>query len=78
MSFCIVTLVYILVYLCGEGLDINEIKHNPAQDYDAVRRYWLRVGIPLNTLGKDSTSDLQCRCSLRLISAGRHPSSQSS
>jgi hypothetical protein len=57
MSFCIVTLVYILVFLCGEGLMTSEIENNPKQDFDAVKRYWLRVSIPLNTSTEDSTSD---------------------
>jgi hypothetical protein len=43
MSFCVVTLVYILVFLCGEGLTSDEIRADPNRDYNYVKRYWLRV-----------------------------------
>lgn len=42
MSFVVVTLVYILVFLCGEGLTSDEIKRE-GYDFDVVNRYWLRV-----------------------------------
>lgn len=45
MSFCIVTLVYILVFLCGEGLTSDEIRNDPSRDYNTVKRYWLRVSL---------------------------------
>lgn len=43
MSFVVVTMVYILVFLCGEGLSSNEIRKDPTKDFDVVERYWLRV-----------------------------------
>jgi len=43
MSFVVVTLVYILVFLCGEGLTSDQIKNDPTRDYEAIERYWLRV-----------------------------------
>jgi hypothetical protein len=46
MSFCVVTLVYILVFLCGEGLTSEQIKADPTRSYDEVKRYWLRVRSP--------------------------------
>jgi hypothetical protein len=46
MSFCVVTLVYILVFLCGEGLTSEQIKADPTRNYDEVKRYWLRVRSP--------------------------------
>ena len=43
MSFVVVTMVYILVFLCGEGLTSGEIKSDPTKDFAVVERYWLRV-----------------------------------
>jgi hypothetical protein len=46
MSFAVVTLVYILVFLCGEGLTSDEIRNDPTRNFEQVRRNWLRVWIP--------------------------------
>jgi len=43
MSFVVVTLVYILVFLGGEGLTSDEIRADPTKDFQVVQRYWLRV-----------------------------------
>jgi hypothetical protein len=43
MSFVVVALVYIMVFLCGEGLTSVQIRNDPTLDFDAVRRRWLRV-----------------------------------
>lgn len=43
MGFCVVTLVYILVFLCGLGLSMDQIKSGTNRDYEAVEKYWLRV-----------------------------------
>jgi hypothetical protein len=43
MSFCVVTLIYILVFLCGEGLTSEQISSVPVTEYYDVKRYWLRV-----------------------------------
>lgn len=45
MSFVVVTLVYILVFLCGEGMTSDQIRSDPSRDYEAIKRYWLRVSL---------------------------------
>ena len=45
MSFVVVTLVYILVFLGGEGLTSDQIRADPTKDFQVVQRYWLRVRI---------------------------------
>jgi hypothetical protein len=44
MSSLVVTMVYILVFLSGEGLSVEQIKSDSSRDYDMVNRHWLRVG----------------------------------
>lgn len=43
MSFVVVTIVYVLVFLGGEGLTSDQIKADPTKDFDVVNRFWLRV-----------------------------------
>ena len=43
MSFVVVTLVYVLVFLGGEGLTSYEIHADPTKNFDVVVRFWLRV-----------------------------------
>jgi hypothetical protein len=43
MSSLVVTMVYVLVFLSGEGLSMEQIKSDPSRDYDMVNRHWLRV-----------------------------------
>lgn len=37
------TLVYVLVFLGGEGLTSYEIQADPTKNFDVVERFWLRV-----------------------------------
>ncbi|KAF2036597.1 hypothetical protein EK21DRAFT_51442 [Setomelanomma holmii] len=59
MSFVVVTLVYILVFLCGEGLTSEEIRADPARDYDYVKRYWLRMQFALDICWATSVATVQ-------------------
>jgi hypothetical protein len=43
MSFVVVSIVYVLVFLGGEGLTSQEIKADPTKDFEVVNRFWLRV-----------------------------------
>lgn len=43
MSFVVVALVYVLVFLGGEGLTSDQIKADPTKNFDIVERFWLRV-----------------------------------
>ena len=43
MSFVVVALVYVLVFLGGEGLTSDQIKADPTKNFDVVERFWLRV-----------------------------------
>ena len=43
MSFVVVTMVYVLVFLGGEGLTSDQIKADPTKNFDVVERFWLRV-----------------------------------
>lgn len=43
MSFVVVTMVYVLVFLGGEGLTSDQIKADPTKDFEVVERFWLRV-----------------------------------
>lgn len=43
MSFVVVTMVYVLVFLGGEGLTSDQIRADPTKNFDVVQRFWLRV-----------------------------------
>jgi hypothetical protein len=43
MSSLVVAMVYILVFLSGEGLSSEQIKADATRDFDIVNRHWLRV-----------------------------------
>lgn len=43
MSFAVVTIVYVLVFLGGEGLTSDQIKADPTKNFHVVNRFWLRV-----------------------------------
>jgi hypothetical protein len=43
MSSLVVTMVYVMVFLSGEGLSGEQIKNDASRDYDLVNRHWLRV-----------------------------------
>lgn len=73
MSFVVVTLVYILVFLCGEGLTSEQIRNDPARDYDTVKRYWLRVSSTPQFTGYVSGADSTRRCNSHSTYAGQHP-----
>jgi hypothetical protein len=73
MSFVVVTLVYILVFLCGEGLSSEQIRNDPTRDYDAIKRYWLRV-CSVQKAHKATTADTKCRCNSRSTFVGQPPS----
>ncbi|KAF1911283.1 hypothetical protein BDU57DRAFT_507131 [Ampelomyces quisqualis] len=59
MGFCVVTLVYILVFLCGLGLSIDQIKSGSNRDYDAVERCWLRMQFGLDICWATSVAIVQ-------------------
>lgn len=43
MSFVVVTMVYVLVFLGGEGLTSDQIRADSTKDFQVVNRFWLRV-----------------------------------
>lgn len=59
MSFAVVTLVYVLVFLCGEGLTSDMIMANPAYDYNATKENWLRMQFALDICWATSVATVQ-------------------
>ncbi|CAE7178916.1 hypothetical protein PTTW11_06446 [Pyrenophora teres f. teres] len=59
MSFVVVTLVYILVFLGGEGLTSDEIRADPTKDFQIVQRYWLRMQFALDICWCTSVATVQ-------------------
>jgi hypothetical protein len=52
MSSLVVTMVYVMVFLSGEGLSGDQIKSDASRDYDLVNRHWLRVRLRIKHIMK--------------------------
>ncbi|RMZ67621.1 integral membrane [Pyrenophora seminiperda CCB06] len=59
MSFIVVTLVYVLVFLGGEGLTSDQIKADPTKDFPVVQRFWLRMQFALDICWATSVATVQ-------------------
>ncbi|KAH8730765.1 hypothetical protein GQ44DRAFT_699821 [Phaeosphaeriaceae sp. PMI808] len=59
MSFGVVTLVYILVFLCGEGMSPEEINRDGKRDLEEVMRSWLRMQFALDICWATSVAFVQ-------------------
>ncbi|KAH6865821.1 hypothetical protein BKA58DRAFT_227748 [Alternaria rosae] len=59
MSFVVVTLVYVLVFLGGEGLTSYEIQADPTKNFDVVERFWLRIQFALDICWATSVATVQ-------------------
>ncbi|KAL1801409.1 hypothetical protein ACET3X_001751 [Alternaria dauci] len=59
MSFVVVALVYVLVFLGGEGLTSDEIRADPTKNFDVVERFWLRMQFALDICWATSIATVQ-------------------
>ncbi|USP81477.1 integral membrane protein [Curvularia clavata] len=59
MSFVVVTMVYVLVFLGGEGLTSDEIRADPTKEFNVVNRFWLRMQFALDICWATSIATVQ-------------------